>query len=180
MASQRLPCYPRRLWLTSYHHHQHHHDRHHCCHLGADGASELNELLSDISQALDGGSVGVHQLQQDLKTLTFNSDSDFNYDFFLDNFCQSIVIIFQPPWRPSGSLTASPPAWRCGQSRWAPKECESRIRKKSELKKDFKEKKAKGEPTSPFRKSLILFRIVSLTSITWCRLASQTHLFLSS
>ena len=77
-----------RLWLTSYHHHHHHHHHHHCCHfhhycchLGADGASELNELLSDIPQALDGGSVGVHQLQQDLKTLTFNSDSDFNYDF---------------------------------------------------------------------------------------------------
>merc|ERR550525_1427656 len=35
-------------------------------HLGADGASELNELLADISQTLDGGSVGVHQLQQDL------------------------------------------------------------------------------------------------------------------
>ena len=99
-----LPCYqtflviPKRLWLTSYHHHRHRHDDHHCCHLGADGASELNELLSDISQTLDGGSVGVNQFQQDLQTLTFNSDSDFNYDFIeIYNFCQSIAIVFQPP-----------------------------------------------------------------------------------
>ena len=88
-ASQHLPCYqtflgiPKKLWLTSYHHHHHrqaHH--HHHCRLGADGASELNELLANISQTLDGGSVGVNQLQQDLQILTFNSDSDFNYGFF--------------------------------------------------------------------------------------------------
>ena len=90
-----------RLWLTSYHHHHHHHCchfHHYCCHLGADGASELNELLADIPQTLDGGSVGVNQLQQDLQTLTFNLDSDFNYDFIeIYNFCQSIAIVFQPP-----------------------------------------------------------------------------------
>ena len=85
----------KKLWLTSYHHDHHHH----CCHLGADGASELNELLANISQTLDGGSVGVNQLQQDLKTLTFNLSSDFNYIFIeIYNFCQSIaIVVFQPP-----------------------------------------------------------------------------------